>query len=69
MCPVCDSTTCPGQEDMELCPYAESLLVDDTPVCRLHSLEYCSDPTCITERGGSVLAAELAQAERLLGYE
>ena len=68
-CPICENRECPGVEDLDLCPFAESLVLAETPVCTLHSLEWCTDPTCITERGGSVLAEELRQAERLLGYE
>lgn len=35
--------------------------------CTRHALVNCSDPDCIRERGGSVLAAELGQAEREIG--
>lgn len=32
--------------------------------CDLHGSQRCSDPICIRRAGGSVLAAELADAER-----
>jgi hypothetical protein len=35
--------------------------------CSNHAIVDCSSPECIRERGGSVLAAELAMAERLIG--
>lgn len=42
---------------------------DDDELCRSHGAEDCSDPDCIRARGGSVLAAELRQAERLIGSD
>jgi hypothetical protein len=37
---------------------------DDGADCTRHGAPDCPDPDCIRERGGSVLAAELRQAER-----
>ena len=48
------------------CGDPDEYVGDGGTMCTMHGISMCSDPECVRERGGSVWASELRDAERFL---